>query len=146
MTRRAKAAAVVGGAALAIAVFIGVDQVTPKAVEIGVTVYEDAGQHGDHLLTTGIPPSYPARSNLATVSSGLVNGCNRGLNQSSTWNDCISSATVSSLPANTKLQFWRDAGYTGGLLACYDVDGSHAIDLSGTSDLISSFRIVGGNC
>ena len=119
--------------------------VQPLSTEIGVTVYEDANQSGDHMLTTGIAPNYPHRANLTLVTTGLVGGCNRGVNQSSTWSDCISSANVSSLPANTKLIFYRDINY-GFTQTCYDVDGSHNIDLTGTSDTISSFRIIGGNC
>src|SRR5580765_4401050 len=105
MTRRAKVGAVVGGIALAIAVFIGVDQVTPKAVEVCVYNYEDAGQAGDVLTpaTCSINATSVAISNLSTQTGGLHNGCNRGLNQSSTWNDCISSALVGSLPANRKV-------------------------------------------
>jgi hypothetical protein len=119
--------------------------VQPQAVEIGVTVYEDAAQHGDHMLTTGIAPNYPKRANLTLVTTGLSGGCNRGINQSSTWSDCISSASVSSLPANTKLIFYRDINY-GFTQTCYDVDGSHNIDLTATADTISSFRIISGNC
>jgi hypothetical protein len=135
-------------AALAAVIGIGVlvEQATPRAVEVGVTVYEDANQTGDRMLTTGIAPNLPKRANLGLVTTGLHGGCNRGINQSSSWNDCISSASVGLLPANTKVQFWRDINYGGGLLACYDVDGSHAIDLSGTGDLISSFRVISGNC
>lgn len=120
--------------------------ITPQAVEIGITVYEDNNQSGDHMLTTGIAPNYPKRANLTLVTTGLVGGCNRGINQSSTWSDCISSAKVTSLPASTKVQWYRDINYGGSLLYCYDVDGSHNIDLTSTSDLISSFRVVGGNC
>jgi hypothetical protein len=119
--------------------------VQPLAVEIGVTVYEDANQAGDHLLTTGIAPNYPKRANLTLVTTGLSGGCNRGINQSSTWSDCISSARVSSLPASTKLIFYRDINYSF-TQTCYDVDGTHNIDLTSTGDTISSFRIIGGNC
>jgi hypothetical protein len=74
-----------------------------------------------------------------------VNGCNRGINQSSSYNDCISSATVGLLPASTKVIFYRDINY-GFTQTCYDVDGTHAISLVATGDTISSFRILGGNC
>lgn len=141
-----KAAAIIGGVALGIATLFVVGEVTPKAPDICVTYYEDAGQSGDHNAACAIGATNVHVANFGSLTAGLHNGCNRGLNQSSTWNDCISSGSVGLLPAGTKIQWWRDINYGGGLLACYDVDGTHTFDLSGTSDLISSMRIIAGSC
>jgi len=120
--------------------------VQPLAAEVCITVYEDSGQGGDHTAFCAVGATNVKDANLGDNTAGLHNGCNRGLNQSSTWNDCISSATVAILPANTKVQWWRDINYAGGLLACFDANGTYQMNLSGTSDLISSFRIVAGSC
>jgi len=138
--------AIVGAIGVAVGGLLVADALAPKAVEVCVTVYEDANQTGDHMATCAVGATNVKRANLGLVTTGLNGGCNRGINQSSTWNDCISSATVGLLPASTKIQWWRDINYGGGLLACYDTDGTHPINLAGTNDLISSFRIVGGNC
>jgi hypothetical protein len=133
-----------GIGALAVAGFLAAPQIL--APEVCITVYEDSNQGGDHMATCAVGAANVKRANLTLVTTGLNNGCNRGINQSSTWSDCISSATVAILPANTKIQWWRDINYTGGLLACFDANGTYQMNLSGTSDLISSFRIISGNC
>ena len=128
-----------------IAAALGVNAI--RAVETCVGVYEDAGGAGDTLLTCAVGATNVHQGNLSTVTTGLHNGCNRGINQSSSWSDCISSIRYTSLPANYAVKFYRDSGYVG-LLWCRDADGnSGTLNVPGNAnDLITSFRIVGGNC
>lgn len=121
--------------------------ITPFAIDTCVTVYEDQSGGGDSFATCNTSPSLVKIPNLGTHTEGLVNGCNRGVNQSSSWSDCISSVRIGSLPSNQSVRFYQDTNYSGQLL-CYDVDGSHLVQLNvpATNDKTSSFRILGGNC
>lgn len=130
-----------------VAVFAIGSQVVPLSTDTCIGNYEDAGAAGDSMVVCAIPATAVAVSNLGTHTEGLHSGCNRGVNQSSTWSDCISSAKVTNLPAGTKALWYQDTSY-GSVVKCYDTDGnSGVIDMSGgANDVISSFRILGGNC
>lgn len=119
----------------------------PAAVDVCVAMFEDQSGGGDTFATCNTSPSQVKNSNLTTVTTGLHNGCNRGLNQSSSWSDCISSASIANLPANQSVRFYQDTGYSGQIL-CYSTPGSHLIQLNvpATNDKTSSFRILGGVC
>lgn len=133
-----------GAVALAVVGVLAVS-IQPLASDMCVQVYEDASQQGDTMSVCNTPANLKV-PNLNTYTTGLHGGCNRSVNQSSTWNDCISSGRIAALPAAQAVKFYQDTSY-GALVACFDQNGSYAIDLSGApNDLISSFRVVGGNC
>lgn len=146
MTPRRRVARTVASLGLGIAALTGLYiAVQPAAVEMCVQVFEDGSQQGDTMSVCN-PPSTLKVANLAAYTTGLHGGCNRSVNQSSTWNDCISSGRIANMPGSQKVRFYQDINY-GAVVACFDTNGSYNIDLSGgPNDLISSFRVEGGNC
>lgn len=143
MRRRVLAGA--SAAVLAIAAAAAYVSVQPLAIDMCVTNYENGAQSGDRLTICNTPSNLKV-PNLGNYTTGLVNGCQRSVNVSSTWSDCISSARVSALPANYRVRWYQDVSY-GTVLACRSTDGTSNVDLTGVpNDLISSFRVEGGNC
>ena len=117
----------------------------PLAVDMCVTNWENGGQSGDQMSVCDTPANLKV-PNLTTHTEGLHSGCQRSINTSSNWSDCISSARVSSMPAAQRVRWYQDINY-GNALACVDANGTTNIDLTGSAnDLISSFRVEGGNC
>jgi hypothetical protein len=118
----------------------------PLAAEMCVTSWEDANGAGDSLALCDIPSGIHV-PNLGSYTSGLTNGCNRGINQSSSWSDCISSFKVAALPANYKVVYYASINYANQIY-CRSTDGtSGVINLTGSdNDVTSSIRVLGGNC
>lgn len=144
MTRHRRAAVGLGAAALAI---VGVLAVTiqPLAGDMCVTNWENGSQSGDKMTVCATPANLKV-PNLTTQTQGLVNGCQRSVNTSPNWSDCISSARVSSMPGAQKVVWYQDINY-GNAVACIDINGTTNVDLTGAAnDIISSFRVLGGNC
>lgn len=142
---RRRVAAVVATVAV-VAAGIGAVLIQPRAIDTCIQVYEDAGGAGDTMTVCDTPANLKV-PNLGTVTTGLHNGCNRGINQSSSWSDCISSARVTHLTANNKAVFFQDTSYSGQVW-CIDADGDTGPFnfTGGANDVISSFRVLGGNC
>lgn len=131
---------------VAAALFL-VPQVIPLSTETCITAYEDASGGGDHISFCDTTAGDVKVANLGNYTTGLVNGCNRAINQSSSWADCISSIRVGNLPGSTKLVVYQNTNYAVQTL-CRDTNGSYLVQLttSATNDNASSFRILGGNC
>jgi hypothetical protein len=146
MNRRTVAG--IGAGIFAIATAVGIVAVGPlstEAIDMCVTNWENGSQSGDSMTVCATPANLHV-SNLGTHTENLVNGCQRSVNVSSTWSDCISSARVSALPPNYRVRWYQDTNY-GAVLACRSTDGTTNVDLTGpANDLISSFRVEGGNC
>lgn len=145
MTRRQRAAAAIGSIAVAVGGLAYATGIGPFAVEMCVTNFENGGQSGDQMTVCATPANLKV-PNLGTHTEGLHSGCQRSVNTSPTWSDCISSARVSALPPNYRVRWYQDTSY-GAVLACRSTDGTTNVDLTGVpNDLISSFRVEGGNC
>lgn len=145
MTR--KVAAITASIGLFAAALFVVPQIVPLAGETCVTSYEDASGGGDSFAFCDTTAGDVRIPNLGAYTTGLHNGCNRGINQSSTWSDCISSMRVGNLPASTKLVVYWNTNYDTPLL-CRDANGSYLIQLNvpAVNDRASSYRILAGNC
>ena len=121
----------------------------PRAAEMGVTVWEDAGapNAGDSWTLVSTTPTAPKVSDLSTKTNGLHDGCNTSLGvKRSTWNDCISAVSYSGMPSGYRLVLYNNAGYLY-RHACWDADGSRAYNVIGwANDYTSSWRVEGGNC
>ena len=119
----------------------------PQAVDMCVQHWENGGGGGDTMVVCNLPSSLKV-PDLRTHTEGLVNGCARAINQSSSWSDCISSGKVSAMPANYSVHWYANINY-GSEIACWQADGTSGIlDMSqpGVNDTVSSFRVLGGNC
>ena len=149
MTRRRRA--VVGlatAATIAIGLLVGTNlPLGTQALEVCVTSWEDQSGGGDSWTFCELPVNLKI-PNLGTHTENLHNGCNRGINQSSSWTDCISSAKVYVLPGNYRIRFFQNTSY-GIPVFCWDLNGTSGIiqlNWPAVNDLISSYRIEGGNC
>lgn len=146
MTPRRRVARTIASIGIGIAALTGLYFVVqPAAVEMCVTSYENGSQSGDSMTVCNTPANLKV-PNLTTYTQGLHNGCQRTINTSPNWSDCISSARVSAMPGSQKVVWYQDINY-GNALACVDNNGTTNVDLTGSpNDLISSFRVLGGNC
>ena len=146
MTRKRLAIAA-AAATLIVAGAISALVIGPQAVDMCVRHYENDAGGGDTMVVCNLPSSLKV-PDLRTHTEGLVNGCARAINQSSSWSDCISSGKVSAMPANYSVHWYANINY-GSEIACWQADGTSGIlDMSqpGVNDTISSFRVLGGNC
>lgn len=127
----------------------GVARASGACVYMGWTVYEDSNNGGDHVTVCSptLLPVSASRSNFGVNPGniGLHSGCNSTFGQSSTWNDCVSSATTVSLPTGFKFVLYADSGY-GTAIFCTDNPGTHSYNLGAGNDLGSSARIITGSC
>lgn len=147
MTRRRILAAVSAAVLAGVGILAATGVIGPQSIDTCVSNWEDAGASGDTMTVCNVTPANLKVPNLETHTEGLHGGCNRGINQSSSWSDCISSAKVAHLTANNKVVWYGNTNY-GNQVACWDTDGnSPTITFTGNAnDVISSFRILGGNC
>lgn len=147
MTRK-RAGLGIGAMVLAVgALGLGSQVIGPLAVDTCVTNYEDANLAGDSLAVCDTNPNNVKIANLTQYTTGLHNGCNRIINQSSTWNDCISSARTANLGSTRRVRFYGDIQYGGSVLYCVDTAGNATTNFGGgNAERISSFRNESGNC
>lgn len=139
--RRAVIGIIVAIAAIGAATVI----VQPQAVDVCVQNWEDSNGTGDTMTVCNTAANLKV-PNLATHTEGLHAGCNRGITQSSTWSDCITSVRVTALPAAQRVRWYQDTNY-GTWVFCIDANGSTGpVNVGSANDVISSFRVEGGNC
>lgn len=148
MTRQRRALLTLAVLALGVGAVLGVQQVvSPQAIDACIVVYEDLAGGGDSTAFCNTPANLKD-PDLSNNTAGLHGGCNRGVNQSSSWTDCISSVRINNLPAAYRAVLYQSVNYTSNRVFCTDINGTTGPwTLSGANnDVASSLRLEGGNC
>lgn len=134
---------------VALGVVVGLFAFAPiasAAVEMQVTIYENANGGGDHWTKTGF------NNNLqnATLVGDIVGLSGTPLCNSqwwpaagNDWNDCVSAVQIAGLPSGWRVKFYWNANFAGRTLC---TQNNTFFSLGADDDQFSSWRVEQGSC